>query len=58
MTSTQNLTPATTFVLQDSLTGNFRPERVSYEEAKAIAAADGFLTVRRLDEVLRETGRA
>lgn len=50
--------PATTlFVLQDLVTGKYRPERLGYTDAKAAADADGFLKVRRLDEVLAETGR-
>ncbi len=47
-----------TFVLQDDLTGRYRPERLTYADALAFARADGFVTVRRLDEVLAETGRA
>jgi len=45
------------FVLQDSVTGRFSPERLTWDEARA-AAADGFYTVRRLDEVLEEKGLA
>ena len=52
------MTATETFVLQDAISGRFRPEHLSFEEAKAAAEQDGFLTVRRLDEVLVETGRA
>jgi hypothetical protein len=51
MTPTGNeLTPDRTFLLLDTITGKYRPERVSYKDAEALAAADGFLTIRRLDE--------
>jgi hypothetical protein len=43
-----------TFVLQDNTTGRFRAERLSWDEARAIAAQDGFVSVRRLDEALAE----
>jgi len=49
----------TTYLLQDNMTGRFGAERfASYEDAQAAAEADGFATVRRLDEVLREVGKA
>lgn len=44
-------TPAAQFLLQDLLTGKFRPELLTWEEAKAAAAADGFVEIRRADEV-------
>ena len=42
----------TTYVLQDVVTGRFRPEHYTdFYEAEAVANEDGFLVVRRLDEV-------
>lgn len=54
MTSTAPLA----FILQDDISGKFRPEPMTWDAAQAAAKADGFCTVRRLDEVLAETGRA
>jgi hypothetical protein len=48
----------TTYVLQDTITGRYLPERLTWSEAQARAEADPFYVVRRLDEVLAETGRA
>lgn len=47
----------TTFILQSTLDGSFFPGRFTWEEAQARAAVEQFVTVRRLDEVLAETGR-
>lgn len=44
------------FVLQDNVTGRFSPERLTWEQAQE--QANGFVTVRRLDEVLEEKGLA
>jgi len=48
---------AQTFVLQSLLDGHFLPGQFTWDEAQAAAEADGFARVRRLDEVLAETGR-
>ena len=51
MTTSQNLDRL--FVLEDTLTGKFRPELLTWEAAKAAAAEDGFVAIRRADEVVR-----
>lgn len=46
------------FVVRDDLTGRYQPERFdSYRDA-VNTYRQGMFTIRRLDEVLAETGRA